>query len=50
MKKQHQSNLLPQELKKFEVLKESKLEQVTGGDVRHRSNNLIWRDLFFKRK
>lgn len=32
MKKQHQSNLLPQELKNFEVLKESKLEQVTGGN------------------
>ena len=50
MKKKKKQNLLPKELQQFEILTERKLEQVTGGDIRHRINNSIWRDIFLKRK
>ena len=50
MKKKNKQNLLPKELQQFEILTERKLEQVNGGDIRHRINNSIWRDIFLKRK
>ena len=50
MKKKNKQNLLPKELQQFEILTERKFEQVTGGDIRHRINNSIWRDIFLKRK
>ena len=50
MKKKNQQNVLPQEFKKYQVLKENELQKVVGGDVRSNNYRFWWENLFFNKR